>query len=616
MINFKELINKYLSGGKKAEVDSYIGITITLSSKLEIVQFDTKTQQVLANKKADISYDFITKQINDVDAFETAVQAFFVENEIPTDTPVVISLPAVTNEFASYPLDLSNFELKEALISEAEKNYIFKKTEPTVSFVKIATDKENEIQKVVFSSIQADQIENTKSIFKELKLNPEAIDSTLISLVRGLEATGQISEDLEKHAEWVIFLVAPNSYVIMSFKGYELTGISENAFAIKSFNPEDIYPAMATYFLEGLENKNPDHIILISKTNNISADVLSSYFDMNSKVSFIEENKFAKTLLFPEKIDLFKNNKKTDNETDSFVSLEGVGTTLWNKTKIKLSLNFLEKDEVFSDTISSGKEFTILNKKINISSKLIEVALIGLIAFSFVAISLLYIILGSFANGTEKNIEELKKQITDLQSVEAQVKSKTEAEAKLFNYVFGIYQKNKTFLHSYDVIGKHIPEKLWLDELELTGEYGVNITGRAYSVEDIVSYFRALSKNSKFTNFKISSIKVAVDNNSIQSGYMSQNLPNSLPNLPDLSLVKSLTAKKFYEFTFGGDISTTPNNQEIPGQTPPSGSTPPSIAPPAILQQIPGLQNTPATPAAPAAPAPAVPGVENNPNNV
>ncbi len=614
MINIKELINKYLSGGKKTDVDSYVGITITLSSKLEIVKFDTKTQQVIANKKADISYDFITKQINDIDSFETAIQSFFVENDLATDTPIVISLPAVTTEFAQYPLDLSNFELKEALISESEKNYIFKKTEPTVSFVKIASDKENETQKVVFSSIQVDQIEATKSIFKELKLNLEAIDSTLISLVRGLEATGQISEDLEKNFEWVIFLVAPNSYVIMSFKGHELTGISENAFAIKSFNPEDIYPAMATYFLEGLENKNPDHIILISKTNNISADVLSSYFDMNSKVSFIEENKFAKTLLFPEKIDLFKNTKKSDNEGENFVSLEGVGTTLWNKTKMKLNLNFLEKDEAFSDTISSGKEITILNKKINVSSKLIEVALIGMIAISFVSISILYIILGSFANGTAKNIEEMKKQITDLQSVEAQLKSKTDAEVKLFNYVFGIYQKNKTFLHSYDVIGKNIPEKLWLDELKLTGEYGVSITGKAYSVEDIVNYFRALSKNAKFSNFKIESIKVTDENNSGQTEDISQNLSNSLPNLPDLSLMKSLTAKKFYEFSFGGDINNSPTTGGTP---PPTGSTSPPVTPPSILQQIPGLQNNPSAPATPTTPAaPTVPGAENNPNNV
>ncbi len=60
------------------------------------------------------------------------------------------------------------------------------------------------------------------------------------------------------------------------------------------------------------------------------------------------------------------------------------------------------------------------------------------------------------------------------------------------------YETNKDFLKSYASIAVNIPPKLWIDKLEVKEDLSVTISGKAYKVKDIVSYFQSLKKLSKF----------------------------------------------------------------------------------------------------------------------
>ena len=182
------LINKINPGAKKG-----IGIFISSASTLEVVEYDYNSGVINNYSKISFEYDIITREIN-TDNFETALQNIIKNFEITPQIPITLAISSILINNKSLPLELDNEEVYTALVSETEKNYIFKKSEPAVSWNITSTDKDNHINNIIYSALQRQLVEKMDTIFRRQNLKLVAIDISYSAFIRGLSVSGIVDD--------------------------------------------------------------------------------------------------------------------------------------------------------------------------------------------------------------------------------------------------------------------------------------------------------------------------------------------------------------------------------------------------------------------------------------
>ncbi|EKE04489.1 MAG: hypothetical protein ACD_20C00057G0002 [uncultured bacterium] len=554
---FSSLIDKIKS--TTMNTTSYVGISVSQKSVLEVVQFNNETKEVIKYGKTDLAYDLVARQINHMTLLESGIQKLYHDLEIPINTPAVLTLPTVSMNHQTLPLQLSTDEIRTALISETERYYIFKKNEPVVSWNQLAVN-ENGTQRVIYSAVQKDQIDQIVEIAHKTGLKLAAVESSYAALIRGLIITDIPKDAVDEDKSWCTLLITPNSFIVITLTGNKIVQITEEPLAVRSFNPEDIYPNIASLSMESTLNKNPEHIVIISKSDDVSAEILSKYLDLTCKVSFIEENHYNKTPLFKGNINISANNNNA-------ISLESVGSTCWKAPDSPINFNLLGQDGP-----ELGFKIPFLDKSLSLNSALIEYILLGLIALSFISFATTYLVCLAMNSSLEKAQKESYIKLGEVtKEAELIAKDQPTMQGNANELAYTIYDKNQRLVQSYNAISEVIPEKLWIEHFDLNDNLTTNIRGKAYSVEEIISYYQSLNKAAKFANLKIASIKVVNQDAApsqenpevtiIPSNNQSGDLP-SIPNLPTLS------SHKYYEFAFGGTNPqpTQPNDPTEPNQ--------------------------------------------------
>ena len=480
--------------GKK----EFVGVSISSRSILEVVQFDHETKEILKYGQTELDYDITSKQINNVNSLEMEIKDLFEELGIPLHSSVVLSLPVVSLSHLTLPSSLDNESTKYALISEAEKNYIFKNHEPMVSWEKIAVNEENDTQYLLYSAVKKQELESIEEIFDNLGIHLLGVDASYSSLLRGLAETGLVDEDIKEGKCWNVLLITVNSFVIISFMGDKIIDITEDPIAIKSFNPEDIYPSIASYSLDGVSAKSSEHIVIISTADEVSAKLLSSFFDMECKVSYVDSNNNSEDPIFKGDVDLSDKRLKV-------VGLQAIGTTCWKKSIIPVNFNFLS-----NKVAAEGYNLTILGSNFTLTSELLQNILIGLIILAVISNCILYFI-GSTLNGmTDMTLQELN---TSLNKDQDELKKFDQPVQKtdVGTVIKNTYDNDTKVLENFNTISSVIPEKLWLESFTLKSDLSSEIKGKALAINDIIAYYQNLNRVGNFQNLKISSVKETED---------------------------------------------------------------------------------------------------------
>ena len=514
---FNKLVNK-----KK----DYVGVSISSKSILEVVQFDHETNEIIKYGQSDVQYDLVGRQISNISTLEMELLKLFEELKISIHTPVVLSLPAVSLHHITLPSTLDKESVKLALVSEAEKNYVFKKNDPAVSWEQITLNEEAETQYLLYSTVKKEEVEKVEGVFINLGIPLVAVDASYSSLLRGLSVTGLIDEDIEEAKFWSILLITPNSFVIISLMGNKIIDISEDPLAIKSFNPEDIYTTIASYSMESISSRSPDHLIVISETDEVSAEMLSAFYDMDCKISFLEANNNNKKPIFQGDVDFSDKRLKV-------TSLEAIGTTCWNKSKIPINFNFMS-----NDTAVSGQDIQLFGISITLTTQLLQYSIYGLMVLSVILMSIFYLI-GSTLNGIkDTSITELSKAVTDKKTAlqaysvpTAPVSTKIAPETLIRE----IYDKNAKILENINTLSSVIPEKLWIENFSIDAGMTVEIKGKALSVNDIIAYYQNLNRKGSFQNLKIASVKETSDSSGTQQNTDIKINPTNIVSVPQVN---------------------------------------------------------------------------------
>ncbi len=184
-------------------------IAISISPMLdamELVQFNEKSGEIEQAVSLPCSFDTITRQMVDRDQIAQALRDLYSIGRLPMSTPAVLVLPGFFTREIEMPAEFSREELQFALVSEAERFYIFKKTEPVVDWVKLDDNR------LLYSAFPKVEIEKYVHTFQELRIPLLAIELGSFSLMRGLLATGVLGNDsIVRNESWCLVIISDNA---------------------------------------------------------------------------------------------------------------------------------------------------------------------------------------------------------------------------------------------------------------------------------------------------------------------------------------------------------------------------------------------------------------------
>lgn len=533
-----QIINKLIEklGALPAE---RAGIYLSSDSKIEIVVYNVETGDIIKSARADYEYNHTLREIN-MESFEASLKMLIAQVELPSRCPVYISVPNILTAIKEFPSDLTDVEVDVAISSEGEKSYIFKKAEPKVSWSLLSGNPETLTNSYVYSIIQLAQAEKIEEICRNNDLNLIAIDTAFASLLRGMAASDVLNENFQNNLRWCVVIISPNSYLIAKFEGNKLLNIIENPLALRSIEPDVLYSTLNTTISEKLQYEKFSNIYIVSQAADFTAKKLANCCKLMSNIHTIDNHKYDGRALY-----LYGATKIEP------ISIESVGVVVWKKSPISLNFNFssLEnQDEIkgFLGSIGVKKLFHVYL----VLGIALGVILTGIISFLLFLTNVLLVM----------QIDEYSKQSTQLEKFNVAY----DKEFNQLDFLTYAYDQNLSVVSSYDVIGAVIPEKVWLDSFLINDKLFIRMKGKAFSVEDIITYFDNLQKVSKFKNLKIKEINMVYEGGSknitppANTNHSSANneTENSLPAPPVSTGQGSPTTaiafrgRGYYEFTF------------------------------------------------------------------
>ncbi|WP_303673132.1 hypothetical protein [Vampirovibrio chlorellavorus] len=251
---------------------------------VELVQFDDKTGEIEKASALPCSFDTAARQMSDRDQMMQTIRDLFSMNRIPYTTPVVLVLPSFFTREIELPAEFSKDELRFALVSEAERFYIFKKSEPQIGWINL------DESRLLYSAFPKAEIEKYMKVFQELRIPLLGIELSYFSILRGLVVTGAVSQELEQEQPWCLLVISDYSFFASIQQG---TKILKTADAPLSINEED---DMATIqeiiqdFEAFTDNQFFERLVFVNNANRLKSEDLLCRIVMPATVTQIDQN--------------------------------------------------------------------------------------------------------------------------------------------------------------------------------------------------------------------------------------------------------------------------------------------------------------------------------------
>ena len=492
----------FSSGNQKQTV----GIALTPGIGLEAVIIDKTNGTVTNYGRKKVEYNFKTREIDDYPQFKSSLIALMDEMKIAAKTPVYLILPNVYFSFTEIPLTLTDNDIKNIVLSNAEEFYLFKKDEPASGWCEIPNPDSGNMKKIAYTSFQKSAIDEIKEIFNDAGLKLIGIESAYSATLRGLHTIGMIDESDLVSATWTAMMINTNSFTLFNMEGKTLLEYSEVPLAIKSFSTEEAYAAIVSSASQLLSNYDSSKLYIISQTDDICAEALKKQMQFDREIIAIDSNKFSKQPL----IEVL--SALDFNEANS-LTLAVIGAANF-KSSFGLTLNVLAEEAaassgIYMTTVIGGKPVEITKELItNVAVVIIMagVVLLGGTTFFFY----------SQNNKNQDEISSIKQQIQtkeaaiqELKKAEEVVEEKVE-EVDMTSIIDEVAEQNVTAIKFFDSIATDIPKNVWLIRYYNKMGSGTDfvVRGIAESIVDIYEYYKNLKITSPQTDISIQELKV------------------------------------------------------------------------------------------------------------
>ena len=364
-----------------------------------------------------------------------------------------------------------------------------------------------------------------------------------------LEYTGASKDFTSTGSSWNILLVSQNSYAVFSMLGNSVIEYFEEPLAIKSFNNDEVYVAISQAAGAALEKFPTDKLLIVSESNDVSAEILSMQLKQPGDVLYLECNQYAKQPIMDVDLTVLPHYIKA-------ITPEAIGAAIYRMADFGFKFNFLSKTDYKAPDMIRVMGIDLTKEQLMIYT--------GIIGFAIVAVCYLCsLALQQYITSLETKRGQLEQEATEQQAKLTELKQSS-GKIDIYSAAKSIDQSMVDKILYYNSVGADIPSKVWLTYFyaDTKGAYGIK--GETTSVDDVYLFFRNIKAQVPKSDLILS--KLSVDD---QEGMI------------DIEKAQNITYT--FELTNGGFGSVKPvDPNEAPkdekdGQNQNGGSTPQKV---------------------------------------
>ena len=478
----------------KPDTKINIGVSVSPNVGIEMMVVDASQHKIMKYAHRSLAYNSSTREIEDYNEFKIALKDLFNELRIqPQNANVVLNLPNVAFGHTFLPTVLDDEGVNGALTSKVEEGYLFKKNTPIVSWVEVKENNSSEKRYILYSAIQENVVDAVKQIFDELGATLIAIENTYSSLMKTLEYTELTKDFALSSGSWNILLVTQNSYVVFSMLGYSVIEYFEEPLAIKSFNNDEVYVAISQAASAVLDKFPTDKLLIISESNDVSAEILAIQLKQPGDVIFLECNQYSKQPIMDVDLNVLPHYIKA-------ITPEAIGAAIYRNREFGIKLNFLAKTDYHAPDTINVMGFDLTKEQLTTYTAIIGAVILGICYLCSMAV-------GSYGAQLEEKKAALEKEATEQQAQLAELKQNS-GKIDIYAAAKSIDSSMINKIKYYDSIGADIPSKVWLTFFyaDTNGAYGIK--GQTTSVDEVYLFFRNLKSRVPDSDLILSTLSV------------------------------------------------------------------------------------------------------------
>lgn len=496
-------LDNLLSSNKKDTV--YVSVTPGVGLEIIKVASDASSGVVTNYAHKALDYSETMRDIADYDKFKEALEELYSEVQVKRGSNVVLNMPNVYMGKSDIQLMLDDKAAEQVLLSEVEQSYLFKRTEPVISWVEVAANKGSDTRTLLYSALQKTSIDKIKEIITSLGSKLIRVDSSLISELRALQIGGYTSSLMNDGVAWNYLIVNSSGYSIAVMQGKNIIDYYEEPLALKTYEPAEIYDAINSSAQIALMGYPANYLFIVSNTDMVSAELLAKKISFEGQLGFLDNNGFKKQPIIPVDLSVLPDESP-------FISLQAIGIGASSFLDYPVNFNFLgaEAADTSESTFSfeyNGSTITVTEQQVN------KFALILAIVIGFIPLLIGMVIMPKLVGSSQAKLDELNNQI---QTVDAELeqfnkpkddKPKFSAEEEMNN----VLASNKTKLESYLALGRSVPRGLWITYFACDVDGEINITGQANDVESVYVFFKNMKDSMVESGLRLHKLELQSD---------------------------------------------------------------------------------------------------------
>lgn len=552
-IMIEKFVNDLLAqlGAGSKEV---VYLSVTPGVGLELIQVDPVIKSVKTYGHKPLEYSDSMREISNYDDFKTTLEELFSELNISPKCNIVLNLPMVHFGKVDLPLLLNDEGVTEAVISEVEQAYIFKRCEPVVSWFDGSSSSASDTRTIFYSAVQKPAVDKIKEILTELGATLSGVEISLVSALRALSFAGLTEAQMQEGTPWNLMIVNATGYNLVAMSGKNIVDYYEEPLALKTYELDEIYEAISASVQIAMMNFPTNYLYIVSETDLVSAEHLTSKLQFEGKIDFLENNSFRKREILPVSLNILPDQVMK-------ISLESVGIAVSKSYNYPIKLDFSENKV---SEFSSGSEETL---SFHFNDKEIVLTETVLKKMSFVVAGLLIIpalvAMLTLPVVEKKNQAKLDEINSKIKNIDAEIKKLTEQASASGSFVVkteieNVIKYNRNKLISYSALGESVPADLWITYFMVKETGKIDIKGVSENVEDIYIFFKNMKDylvDSQLRLHKLEMTSSSIDDAVVSNGPTTYEfeITNMTEGEINPSAAKSSTAKTEDESAASGE---------------------------------------------------------------
>lgn len=485
-------------------------LSVTPGVGLELIQLDISSRSVRNYAFRPLEYNESLRELTDYDAFKEAITELFAEMHISTKCNIILNMPMVLFGSKELPLLLADDAVTEALTSEVEQSYIFKRYEPAISWTDSTAGQSGDMRKLFYTAIQKMALENIKNVLTELGATLAGVEISVTSILKALAFSGRAEEMMKENITWNLMIVNQSGYSIISMIGKNIVDYYEEPVPIRSLEGDEIYNAINASAQITLMSYPANYLYVISETDLVSAEVLAGRLQVDGVVQFWENNGFKKQDIIPVSLEVLEDTARK-------ISLEAIGIAVGSAVSMPMKFNF-----VSSSSSSDGGAVDDGNEPVPIKIGDKEIELTPIAARNIAVIAAIVLIAPTLLASIAIPMLQKSKQAqlddvtSRLQSVQNEVKKMQEEQNKLNDFdvnseIKKVLGNNRIKLMSYSALGEAVPKNLWMTYFVARDDGKIDIKGESKNVEDVYTFFRNMKDSLIDTKLRLHKLQLQTD---------------------------------------------------------------------------------------------------------